>query len=102
MAYCFLCPFKPGLAESVWRCYIWCVDQLWQVKCQVLFLVARIFKIFLSVNNWSSRVCVCLCPSVCVDKVGEDILFLVPRIKDRIGSVVCRRVEVRGRVHCQG
>ena len=29
-------PFQIRLSrEGVWRCYIWCLDQLWQIKCQV-------------------------------------------------------------------
>ena len=46
--------------------------------------MTRIFKIFLSVNNWSVFGCVFVCVSFCVHKVGADILFLIPRIKDCI------------------
>lgn len=32
-------PFATRLSEvGIWRRYIWCIDRLWQSKCQVLFL----------------------------------------------------------------
>ena len=43
--------------------------------------------------------CVCVC--VCVDKVGENILFLIPRIKGFLDPDTCRR-EARGGFRCQG
>ena len=60
------------------------------------------FKIFLSANNWSVLGCVFVCLSVRVHKVGADILFLIPRIKDCIDSAMWKRLDMRGRVHCQG